>query len=285
MAAFRQQSLVIHLKLPMLVKRLLVLIFLIPICAGFIALGGWFFTIFMAAVLAIASLEWANAFNKGEYQPSRWVLTGGVILLVLTRQVSVPFLTEGVLTFCIFTAMTVHLLRYERGRDLSATDFVITLGGLVYLGWLGGTFILLRNAPNGFWWMLLALPAVWLSDLGAFLIGKKWGKHKLSRRASPNKSWEGYVGGILFAALLTPLFAGLWHLRVPEITMLHGLILGLIISLLTPLGDLGESMIKRQFHIKDSSNLLPGHGGILDRIDSWLWAVPLAYYVLLLFWI
>ncbi len=285
MAVFRQPTLAIHLKLLMLVKRLLVLIFLIPICAGFIALGGWFFTIFMAAVLAIASLEWANAFNQGEFQPSRLVLTGGVVLLVLARQISIPHFTEGILTACIFTTITVHLYQYEHGRDLSATDFVITLGGLVYLGWLGGTFIALRNLPDGFWWMLLALPAVWFSDLGAFLIGRKWGKHKLSRRASPNKSWEGYFGGILFATVLTTLFAGLWHLRAPEITVLHGFVLGLIISLITPLGDLGESMIKRQFNLKDSSNLLPGHGGILDRIDSWLWAVPLAYYVLLIFWL
>ena len=266
----------------MLAKRILVLIFLVPICVGFVALGGWYFTFFMAGLLAVAAWEWANTFFQGNYLPSRWVLTPGVILLVISRQVPLPHITEGILAAAIMAAMTVHLLQYEKGRDLAATDLMVTLGGLVYLGWLGGHFVLLRSLPDGMFWMLLALNAVWVADVGAFLVGSKWGKHKLSRRASPKKSWEGYAGGILFAIVLTPLTALLWQLVAPQITPLHGAVLGLVISVLSPLGDLGESMMKRQFNLKDSSNLLPGHGGILDRIDSWLWAIPLAYYVLIL---
>jgi len=266
----------------MLTKRILVLIFLIPICVGFAALGGWYFAVFMAGLLAVAGWEWANAFSLGNYQPSRWILTPGIIVLVLSRQVPVPHLTEAVLAACILAAMTFHLLQYEQGRDLAATDLMVTLGGLLYLGWLGGHFILLRALPDGMFWILLALSAVWFTDLGGFLVGRKWGKHKLSRRASPNKSWEGYAGGIIFAVALTPVIALLWQLVTPQVTPLHGLVVGLVVSFLTPLGDLGESMIKRQFNLKDSSNLLPGHGGILDRIDSWLWAIPLSYYLLLL---
>jgi phosphatidate cytidylyltransferase len=266
----------------MLTKRILVLIFLIPTCVGFAALGGWYFAVFMASLLAVAGWEWANAFSLGNYRPSRWILTPGIILLVLSRQVPVPRLTEAILAACILAAMTVHLLQYEQGRDLAATDLMVTLGGLLYLGWLGGHFILLRALPDGMFWILLALSAVWFTDLGGFLVGRKWGKHKLSRRASPNKTWEGYAGGIVFAAALTPLIALLWQLVTPLVTPLHGLVIGLVVSILAPLGDLGESMIKRQFNLKDSSNLLPGHGGILDRIDSWLWAIPLAYYLLLL---
>lgn len=266
----------------MLTKRILVLIFLIPICMGLAALGGWFFAVFMAVLLAVAGWEWTNAFFLGNYQPSRWILTAGIILLVLSRQVPAAHLTEGILAACVLAGMTVHLLRYEKGRDLAVTDLMVTYGGLLYLGWLGSHFILLRALPDGMFWILLALSAVWFTDLGGFLVGRKWGKNKLSRRASPNKSWEGYAGGIVFAVVLTPLTALVWQLATPMVTPLHGLVLGLVISILAPLGDLGESMIKRQFHLKDSSNLLPGHGGILDRIDSWLWAIPLAYYVLLL---
>ncbi len=266
----------------MLAKRILVLIFLIPICMGFVALGGWYFTLFMAGLLAVAAWEWANAFMLGNCLPSRWVLIPGVILLVVSRQIPLPYLTEGVLTASILVAMTLHLLQYEKGRDLAATDLMVTIGGLVYLGWLGGHFILLRSLPDGMYWMLLALTAVWFADLGGFLIGRKWGKHKLSRRASPNKSWEGYAAGIVSAVILTSVSALLWQLVAPQVTLLHGAVLGLVIGILSPLGDLGESMIKRQFNLKDSSNLLPGHGGVLDRIDSWLWAIPLAYYVLIL---
>ncbi len=266
----------------MLVKRLLVLIFLVPICAGVIALGGWYLALFMAALLSVGAWEWAKMFEQGEHKPSRLVLILGVFFIIIARQVDIPYLFEGLLTATILIAMVVHLVQYERGRDVAATDFTITLSGFLYLGWLGSHFLLLRQLPNGTWWMLLALPAIWLADLGGYLIGKKWGKHKLSRRASPNKSWEGYIGGVLFAVVLTPLIAMLWQIRAPEVTAWHGLVLGVVISILAPLGDLGESMIKRQFQLKDTSNLLPGHGGILDRINSWLWAIPLAYYVLII---
>jgi phosphatidate cytidylyltransferase len=266
----------------MLSKRILVLIFLIPICVGFIALGGWFFTAFMAIVLAIAAWEWGKIFKQGNNHPSTVVLILGVVLLVLSRMLTFPHLVEGLLVGIIFLATLVHLIQYEKGYDQAATDFTITIGGIVYLGWLGGHFIMLRNLPNGLWWMLLAIPAIWIADAGAYLIGRKWGNHKLSSRASPNKSWEGYIAGIFSATLLTPFIAYLWSLRVPDISILQGLIIGLVVSVLAPLGDLGESMIKRQFHLKDSSHLLPGHGGILDRIDSWLWAVPIAYYAILL---
>jgi phosphatidate cytidylyltransferase len=90
------------------------------------------------------------------------------------------------------------------------------------------------------------------------------------------------VGGILFSMLFTALIAALWHLRAPAITPLAGLIIGAVMSILCPIGDLGESMLKRQFGLKDSSNLLPGHGGIFDRIDSWLWAGVIGYYLVLL---
>jgi phosphatidate cytidylyltransferase len=266
----------------MLAKRILVLIFLIPICMGFVALGGWYFTLFMAGLLAVAAWEWANAFVSGNHLPSRWVLIPGVILLVISRQIPLPHLTEGILAAAVMAAMTIHLLQYEKGRDMAATDLMVTMGGLVYLGWLGGHFILLRSLPDGMFWMLMALTAVWFADVGAFLFGSRWGKHKLSRRASPNKSWEGYAAGIVSAVILTSLSALLWRLVSPSVTLLHGAVLGLVISVLSPLGDLGESMIKRQFNLKDTSNLLPGHGGILDRIDSWLWAIPLAYYLLIL---
>jgi phosphatidate cytidylyltransferase len=113
------------------------------------------------------------------------------------------------------------------------------------------------------------------------VIGKRFGKHQLSPRVSPKKTWEGYLGGILFAMILTPLLAAGWHLRAPAVTPLDGLIIGAVISVFAPLGDLGESMLKRQFGLKDSSNLLPGHGGAMDRIDTWLWAAAIGYYLVL----
>ncbi|RPJ37909.1 MAG: CDP-archaeol synthase, partial [Chloroflexi bacterium] len=102
--------------------------------------------------------------------------------------------------------------------------------------------------------------------------------------ASPNKSWEGYVGGVIGGALFALLMASIWQLRAPAVTPMKGLILGFVICAIVPLGDLGESMLKRCFGVKDSSNLLPGHGGVLDRIDTWLWAAPIGYYLILYAW-
>ena len=129
------------------------------------------------------------------------------------------------------------------------------------------------------------LPAIWLGDGAAYFVGSHFGKHKMSPRVSPNKSWEGYVGGVIGGALGALLLASLWHLRAPAITPVKGLILGLIVTIVSPLGDLGESMLKRGFGVKDTSQLLPGHGGIMDRIDSWLWAAAIGYYLILYSWV
>ena len=155
---------------------------------------------------------------------------------------------------------------------------------MVYLGWLAIYIIALRHLPDGDWWMLTGLPAIWLADGGAFLIGRKIGKHKMAPRTSPGKSWEGYIAGIVFGAWVQWDLAFLWGLVAPEITPLRGLLLGGVISVLAPLGDLGESMLKRQFGVKDSGVLFPGHGGVLDRADSTLWAAVIGYLMITLLW-
>jgi phosphatidate cytidylyltransferase len=127
------------------------------------------------------------------------------------------------------------------------------------------------------------LPAVWLADSGAYFIGVRFGRHKLSPRLSPKKTWEGYLAGVVTGTLGAALLALVWRIGAgPEtaITFWRAAWLGFVISVLTPLGDLGESMIKRQVGAKDSSHLIPGHGGVFDRIDSWLWAGVIGYYII-----
>jgi phosphatidate cytidylyltransferase len=269
----------------MLVKRLIVAIILIPVGVTFIYFGGWPLTLFIALLLGVAAWEFCNLFIKAGHKPATPLVTIGVVALTITRLVSGFEHQDLILTVVVLAAMCYHLVAYEKGRDTSATDFAISLGGLAYLGILGPHLISLRLLPEGLWWFMLIMPIAWLADSGAFFIGSRFGKHRIAPRLSPKKSWEGYLGGIATGILAGILFSYLWGLRSPAITISRGIIAGVVLSVLPTLGDLGESMLKRQFGVKDTSNLLPGHGGILDRIDSWIWAAAIGYYLVFFLWI
>ena len=270
----------------MLRTRLLVTIVLLPIGMYLIWLGGWWFGLTIALFVGLAAKEYVDLFRAGKLQPAGWLVPLGAVLLVLGRAYNELESAGILLSLLILSSMTHHLVAYERGRNQAATDFNITLGGIFYLGWLGAYLVSLRNLPDGLWWFLLALPSVWLADGFAYMIGKRFGKRPLSPRLSPKKTWEGYLAGLVGGTLGGLLFGALWGIGAGAIiTPGRGALLGFILALLTPLGDLGESMIKRQVNIKDSSNLLPGHGGMFDRIDSWLWGGVLGYYIILFLWL
>jgi phosphatidate cytidylyltransferase len=272
----------------MLKQRVMVVAVLLPVGFTFIYLGGYYFLAFMAIIFGLAAAEYAKLFKAGGFQPSRTILVIGTLAIVIGRGIDGFKSADWILGFFILAVMLYHMIAYERGRDHAGSDFAITISGAVYIGWLGAYMISLRNLPNGMWWFLIAMPSLWAADSGAYFYGRKFGKHKLSPRLSPKKSWEGYIAGIFSGILIGALFAWwLGGLAGPSagITHLHGAILGLVLSIFPTLGDLGESMIKRQVGVKDSSNLLPGHGGMFDRIDSWLWGAMLSYYLITWFFI
>lgn len=266
-------------------QRFLTVIVLVPILTLVIVLGGWVLALFLTALMAVGAYEYWRLFQTGGYSPSRVVLVGGTTVLLLVFQLFGFSGAQVVLGLVILLAMGLGVFAYERGGETPASDFAITVGGVLYLGWLACYVLAMRRLPDGQWWMLTAFPAIWFADGGAYLIGSRLGRHKMAPRTSPKKSWEGYIGGIVVGALATMLLAGLWGLRAPEITLLRGLVLGAVISTLAPLGDLGESMLKRQFNQKDSGALFPGHGGALDRADSSLWAAIIGYLIITLFWL
>lgn len=267
----------------MLAKRILVAAILIPIGVAAIWIGGIVYALTISLILGLASLEFGRLFESAGEKPSVELLVFGCVLLTLGRAFNTLETAVGIFTLLILAAMAVHLLRYEKGDKRAGTGFIITASGLVYLGWIGSYLVALRDLPDGTWWFLTILPTVWLADTGAMFIGMRFGKHLLSPRLSPGKTWEGFIGGVLSAVLGGILLAALWGTRAPEITLWKGALAGLILSTLTPLGDLGESMIKRQVGVKDSGKLLPGHGGVFDRIDSWLWGAVIGYYFVSIF--
>jgi phosphatidate cytidylyltransferase len=265
-------------------ERALVTIVLVPVGILAIQQGGWVFAAVVGFFLLIAAWEYARMFQACGYQPSTVLVVGGVLGLLVGRVMHGMESAAALVSLLILASITYHLIAYERGRDQAGTDFAVTLSGVLYIGFIGAYLISLRDLPNGIWWVLITLPAVWLSDTGAYLIGSAIGRHPMVPRLSPKKTWEGYVGGIVFGTALNTLLT--WMLlrwtgaAGSGITLWHGAIMGVVMGILPTLGDLGESMIKRQAHLKDSGHLFPGHGGAFDRIDSWLWAAVIGYYMI-----
>ncbi|MGB8213093.1 MAG: phosphatidate cytidylyltransferase [Anaerolineales bacterium] len=263
----------------MLTKRIITILVLAVIGIPVIILGGVPYFVVVTFFLGVAAWEYGHIFGKAGSKISEPILIGSVILIE-TARMFFPNLATAALVFSIFAAMTWHLLTYEEGRDQAASDFAVTTTGIVYIGWIGAYLLDLRNMPSGMWWLLVILPAIWVADVAAYLVGSRFGKHFLSRRLSPKKTWEGYWAGVVFSTLATAGLVVLWHsLGGPAIAWWKGAALGAALSTLSALGDLGESMFKRQAGVKDASNFFPGHGGVLDRIDSWLWGGVLGYFL------
>ncbi|HRE26351.1 MAG TPA: phosphatidate cytidylyltransferase [Anaerolineales bacterium] len=269
----------------MLIDRLAMSFVMVPAAVWALALGGPAFTLAIAVTLGLAAREYARFFQANGGRPAGQLLILGVVVLVFNRY----FLwvgSEVVLSGLVMIALLWHLVDFERGATGSGTDFVATLGGLLYVGWLGGYAIDLRHhGPDGLWWAAVVFGAVWLADTGAYFAGRAFGRHALAPRLSPKKTWEGLAGGVLLAALAGGAMGALWAMAATPGSLMGwgtGLFLGALGGIAGPAGDLGISMLKRQTGLKDAGHLLAGHGGVLDRIDSWLIGVPIGYFAIVL---
>ena len=205
----------------------------------------------IALFLGVAAWEYSRIFTKVDSKVSEVLLIVCVVLIAAARTFF-PDLAVAALTLSILAAMTWHLFDYEKGRDKAATDFAATTGGIVYLGWIGTYLITLRTMPGGLWWLVIVLPTIWLADMAAYFVGVRYGKHRLSPRLSPKKTWEGYWAGVIFGTISSVALVFLWHsLGGPTLLWWKAAALGAALSILTTLGDLGESMFKRQAGMKD----------------------------------
>ncbi len=246
-------------------------------------IGGLPYFLFIGFLLTAAAWEYAEMFRVAGSRPARWLVLAGVALLSVTR-FYYPAAVAPTLTFSVLGLMAFHLVDYERGAEHGGLDFSVSLGALVYLGWVGGYLFELRQLEHGGWWVFFVLPCVWLADTGAYLLGAAYGKHRMTPRLSPKKTWEGYAAGAFSAMLTGGFFAYAYSTWGPlHLSIWMGAVFGLVVGLVTPLGDLGESMLKRQAGLKDSGNIFPGHGGAFDRIDSWIWAGVLGTYFIIWF--
>lgn len=209
--------------------------------------------------------------QRQDHATSAPLIMGTVaILLCAARYPS--FLTPQLsMSLIILASLAWQIQRPAPSRSL--VDWALTLAGGLYVGWLVGHLVLLRGLPQGLEWTLSVFIIVWLSDSAAYFVGTRWGRRPFSPQLSPRKTWEGSVSGWLTALIVTMLLGRLLNIRLTQ-----ALLLGLILGPAAILGDLAVSFIKRQVGAKDTSTLIPGHGGMLDRLDSVMVAATVMYY-------
>jgi phosphatidate cytidylyltransferase len=157
------------------------------------------------------------------------------------------------------------------------------LFGVCYFGFLGSYFFLLRGLENGPWFLLLLLMATWAYDTGGYVAGNLWGRHKLFPEISPKKSWEGVAGGVVLCVAAVLVLQVLFPFYSAFFKVYELILIALLLSASGQVGDLVESMVKRSLKVKDSGGIIPGHGGVFDRIDSLLFNAPVLFYYLMFF--
>jgi len=265
----------------MLKTRVLTAVVALPILVAVVLIGGWLFVVLVGGALVLGGLEYVRLLRQGGYHTPPWLVLAFVLLLAgATWFEHDDWRAPGIAALLIAGAFYA-VWSMEHGQPNPVLALALAVFGGLYLGWLGSYLLAVRDLQEGAYLLLMLYGCVAVSDSAAYFVGRRWGRHKMSPRVSPKKTWEGFVGGVI----VTPLFGALVGLlpAAELITPLHGAIIGLLISLVGPIGDLGESVIKRQVGVKDSSNLIPGHGGILDRTDSVLVSSAVGYYYLLWF--
>ncbi|MDA3864934.1 MAG: phosphatidate cytidylyltransferase [Deltaproteobacteria bacterium] len=258
-----------------LIKRVLTALVAGPLIIG-LALWdnsiGWKIFIIMAALLAM--MEYANiVFDTDEiYVKVLTVNAGGLFSILLLS--TIKFFRYSLMLFPWVVILVLSSLVFFPGKiEKAAHNAARALMGIFAVAMLLTFLGLIKIFPQGGKWIIFTLTLVWFNDTLAYFVGKAFGKHKFSPLISPNKTWEGALGGIL-GSLLAGYLATFYIKGSFLVTML---ILAAFAGIMGQLGDLSESMLKRSFKIKDSGNIIPGHGGILDRIDALLFASPVVF--------
>ncbi|MGI8913759.1 MAG: phosphatidate cytidylyltransferase [Chloroflexota bacterium] len=253
-----------------LVQRILSAAVILLVAIPVTVYGGPAFSLFVLVVAAAGWWECVTMGRAGGFRP--FLLVGGVATLGVCVLAAAPAVWRDLALLAAFGGVVLAALRR---RDYTAVlnDMAITLFGVVWIGWLAGYAIYLRGIAggvNGLAWLLTAIAVTIAADSGAYFTGRALGRHLLSPRVSPKKTVEGLFGGLVAAAAVGAA-AALLALGRP---WWQGVLIGVAGGLAAVLGDLLESLVKRQLNVKDSSRLIPGHGGVLDRIDSLLFVIP-----------
>ncbi len=266
----------------MKLKRILSGIIGLPIVALILIFGNIYIVdVFFTIVAIITIYEYLQSFNQ-KYKPVKWVAYLSCILIAFLHIIPKDYLlyTLGLEIAVIIAILFIQIILSN--MKTSVIDTMITFFGICYIPFFLSFISLLYGIENGKYLIWFILIAAWGTDTCAYFIGSKFGKHKFTK-ISPKKSIEGCIGGTLGAILITLIYTFAINKLVDmQVSYIYISLIGFILSILSQMGDLSASSIKRTMGIKDFGNLIPGHGGMLDRIDSIIFIAPFAYCLLTL---
>ncbi|MCX7798528.1 MAG: phosphatidate cytidylyltransferase [Melioribacter sp.] len=265
-------------KMSNLTTRIIVALFGIPLIIILAIVGKVPFLVFVLFIGLVSFFEFVNILKKRKYFPNLFIGGLSVFLIILNSYLS--FIENEFLFFII--VLLLFLAELLIHKDSPIVNIGASLIGIFYIGFFSSAIVSIRefykdtlfNYDEGGYLIVAILASIWICDSAAYFVGSAFGKHKILPHISPNKSWEGAIAGFIFS-VLTMIVAKFIILNL--VTISNALTIGIIIGVFGQIGDFIESMIKRDANVKDSSSLIPGHGGIFDRFDSLIYSAPLIY--------
>ena len=258
----------------MLGKRILSACVFVPLLFVLMWLGGWFWFAGVLALIVLALREYCNLLKIKEIDLPLWIMALAGALIIIMQN----FADGGLSSLALLVAV-VALLLWVLAKKADFGSLTFGIGGLVLIAWTLSALVGIWQIDESWKPVLMTFLIPWLTDTGAYFVGKAIGKHKMAPNVSPNKSWEGAVGGLLSGVLIVIVY----NILILHYPMWLVLVIGLAGSVMGQLGDLMESWLKRWVGVKDAGNTIPGHGGVLDRFDSMLLVAPMVYYILLIY--
>lgn len=257
----------------------------VALIVGALLSGAPWFTALMALFALLAVVEF-SALTNGSH-PSGPVAIVALVLDVIAagglcalcfENSLMAYLIFGIVLLAVYSLLRLSISLWDKRPDAFVAA-ARSIFSVIYIGLpLSLAAVLNNDTPKTSYIVLVMFVMIWLNDTGAYLVGCTLGRHRLFPRLSPKKSWEGFFGGLVFC-LGASVACSLWI--APSIPLVLWLVFGLLVCIFATIGDLFESLIKRSLGVKDSGKLIPGHGGILDRIDSLLFVAPaVAIYIL-----
>lgn len=245
----------------------------LPVLLGIVWLGDPLFTMLGVVVALLALREFyrlAQGAGGQAFPLPGYALGAALVLGMAWRGAdAVPPL----LALAVAVSLVGAMVRWQEDRP--DTGWLWTLGGLLYLPLLLGHFLWLRQLPLGREWVFLVLLGTFATDTAAYFTGHAVGRHRLAPRLSPGKTGEGAIGGLIAATASVALLSAAFGLPM---SLSAAVLLGLLVGAITQIGDLAESYLKRVAQTKDAGEVIPGHGGLLDRLDSLVFGAPVVYY-------